>query len=62
MAMEDCGTQQEIFDEIQNQTLSSVGLGIKTAKDTLEGKTPSCRRKLQEKNELEVATRLKSQK
>ena len=53
-SMEDCGTQQEIFDEIQNQTLSSVGLGIKTAKDTLEGKTPSRRRKLQEKNELEV--------
>ena len=58
--MEDCGTQQEIFDEIEDSEsddeppLSSVGVGIKTAEDTLEGKTPSRKRKLQEKNELEV--------
>ena len=57
-SMEDCGTQQEIFDEIEDSESDDEpppsSARIKTAEDTPEGKTPSRRRKLQEKNESEV--------
>ena len=58
-SMEDCGTQEEIFDEIEDSESddepppSSVGLGIKTAEDTLEGKIQvaeeSCKKRIKPK-------------